>query len=53
MAAVAAWIDARASGGGRHVDVSIFEAMIAIGPVFADLNGQFIGGLLPMYFDTP
>jgi crotonobetainyl-CoA:carnitine CoA-transferase CaiB-like acyl-CoA transferase len=44
VAAVAAWIGARASGAGRHVDVSIFEAMIAIGPVFADLNGQFVGG---------
>jgi crotonobetainyl-CoA:carnitine CoA-transferase CaiB-like acyl-CoA transferase len=53
VAALAAWTDARATGRGRHVDVSIFEAMIACGPVFADLNGQFIGGLLPMYFDTP
>jgi crotonobetainyl-CoA:carnitine CoA-transferase CaiB-like acyl-CoA transferase len=53
VAATASWIATRATGAGRHVDVSIFEAMIAIGPVFADLNGQFIGGLLPMYFDTP
>jgi len=53
VAALAAWTGARATGRGRHVDVSIFEAMIACGPVFADLNGQFIGGLLPMYFDTP
>ncbi|HKA15947.1 MAG TPA: CoA transferase [Myxococcota bacterium] len=53
VAALAAWTGARASGAGRHVDVSIFEAMIACGPVFADLNGQFIGGLLPMYFDVP
>jgi len=53
VAALAAWTAARATGAGRHVDVSIFEAMIACGPVFADLNGQFIGGLLPMYFDTP
>ncbi|TMA36498.1 MAG: hypothetical protein E6J87_00370 [Deltaproteobacteria bacterium] len=50
---IAAWTAARATGAGRHVDVSIFEAMIACGPVFADLNGQFIGGLLPMYFDVP
>ena len=53
VAALAAWTAARATGVGRHVDVSIFEAMIACGPVFADLNGQFIGGLLPQYFDTP
>jgi crotonobetainyl-CoA:carnitine CoA-transferase CaiB-like acyl-CoA transferase len=53
VAALAAWTSARATGIGRHVDVSIFEAMIACGPVFADLNGQFIGGLLPQYFDTP
>jgi crotonobetainyl-CoA:carnitine CoA-transferase CaiB-like acyl-CoA transferase len=53
VAAVASWIGARASGAGRHVDVSIFEAMIAIGPVFSDLNGQFVGGALPMYLDAP
>jgi crotonobetainyl-CoA:carnitine CoA-transferase CaiB-like acyl-CoA transferase len=53
VAALAAWTHARATGRGRHVDVSIFETMIAVGPVFADLHGQFVGGLLPMYFDTP
>jgi crotonobetainyl-CoA:carnitine CoA-transferase CaiB-like acyl-CoA transferase len=53
VAALAAWTAARATGTGRHVDVSIFEAMIACGPVLADLNGQFIGGLLPQYFDIP
>jgi crotonobetainyl-CoA:carnitine CoA-transferase CaiB-like acyl-CoA transferase len=53
VAALASWIGARASSIGRHVDVSIFEAMIAIGPVFADLNGQFLGTPLPMYLDAP
>jgi crotonobetainyl-CoA:carnitine CoA-transferase CaiB-like acyl-CoA transferase len=53
VAALAAWTGARATGVGRHVDVSIFEAMIAVGPVFSDLNGQFVGGALPMYLDAP
>ncbi len=53
VAALGAWTAARATGRGRHVDVSIFEAMIAVGPVFSDLNGQFVGGDLPMYLDAP
>jgi crotonobetainyl-CoA:carnitine CoA-transferase CaiB-like acyl-CoA transferase len=53
VGALAAWMAARASGRGRHVDVSTFEAMLTCTTTYSDLYSQFTDALLPQYVDTP
>ena len=51
--ALAAWRLARASGRGRRLDISLFEAMLICTTQYWDLNAQFLGGTLKQYVDTP
>jgi len=44
VGAVIAWLCARESGRGQHVDLSTFEAMLTVMPCFGDMHGQLIGG---------
>jgi crotonobetainyl-CoA:carnitine CoA-transferase CaiB-like acyl-CoA transferase len=53
VAALASWREARASGRGRHVDVSMFEAMLVCSTQYWDLNSQLCGGSLVQYLDIP
>ncbi len=53
VAALAAWRGTRAGGPGRHIDLSIFEAMLCCTTQYWDLNQQFLGGQLQQYVDTP
>ena len=53
VGALAAWTAARASGRGRHVDVSTFEAMLTCTTTYSDLYSQWTRALLPQYLDTP
>jgi crotonobetainyl-CoA:carnitine CoA-transferase CaiB-like acyl-CoA transferase len=48
-----AWLSARRTGRGQHVDVSMFEAVIASMTLFHDLQGQFFAGPLPQSIETP
>jgi len=53
VAALASWTAARATAHGRHVDVSMFEAMLTCTTTYSDLYSQFVDTLLPQYLDTP
>ena len=53
VAALAGWAAARASGRGRHVDLSIFEAMLTCTTTYSDLYSQWTDAPLPQYLDTP
>jgi len=53
LAALGAWLAARQTGEGRHVDVSIFECMLLSMTVQHDLGSQFHGGLLAQSIETP
>lgn len=46
VGALCAWLEARRTGRGQHVDVSTFEALILAGTQYQDLTCQFSG--LPM-----
>ena len=51
--AVAAWLSARNTGTGQHVDLSIFEAMLLCLTIYHDLNGQWVEGPLPRAIEIP
>lgn len=51
--AIVALLDARASGAGRHVDLSTFEALLQCATQYHDMNGQFFDHPLPQLLDTP
>jgi crotonobetainyl-CoA:carnitine CoA-transferase CaiB-like acyl-CoA transferase len=51
--ALAAWLSARSTGVGQHVDLSIFEAMLMSLTQYHDLDGQFFEGPLSQYLDNP
>lgn len=54
VAAIAAWLSARASGVGLHADVSMLEAMALCMTTYHDLFGQFIPGFaIPQALETP
>jgi len=50
---VSAWISARRTGTGQHVDVSQFEAMLLCLTVYHDLNGQWVEGPLARSIEIP
>ena len=53
LGAVFAWLSARRTGLGQHVDVSQFEAVVSCLTVYHDLQGQFFPGPLPQAIETP
>jgi crotonobetainyl-CoA:carnitine CoA-transferase CaiB-like acyl-CoA transferase len=53
VAGLAAWLTARSSGRGQHVDLALFECVIACLTIQHDLQGQFFPGPLPQSIDTP
>jgi crotonobetainyl-CoA:carnitine CoA-transferase CaiB-like acyl-CoA transferase len=53
VAAVSAWLSARKTGSGQHVDVSIFEAMLLAMTVYHDLNSQWVEGELGRSIEIP
>jgi crotonobetainyl-CoA:carnitine CoA-transferase CaiB-like acyl-CoA transferase len=48
-----AWLSARKTGTGQHVDVSSFEALVLSMTVYHDLNGQWNDGQLPRGIELP
>jgi crotonobetainyl-CoA:carnitine CoA-transferase CaiB-like acyl-CoA transferase len=48
-----AWLSARKTGRGQHVDVSSFEAVVSCMAVYHDLQSQFHGGVLPQLLESP
>jgi crotonobetainyl-CoA:carnitine CoA-transferase CaiB-like acyl-CoA transferase len=53
LGGTSAWLSARNTGSGQHVDVSMFEAMQLCMTVYGDLNGQFFDGPLPRAVEIP
>ena len=53
VAALASWREARRSGQGRSVDISMFESMLICSTQYWDLDSQMRGGQLPQYLDIP
>ncbi|MBT4518970.1 MAG: CoA transferase [Halieaceae bacterium] len=53
IAAISAWLSARSTGRGQHVDVSAFESMILCLVLYHDLNGYWHGGLQPRSIEIP
>ena len=53
VGAVSAWLSARITGHGQHVDVSMFEAMLLSMTVYHDLNGQWVAGDLARSIEIP
>ena len=51
--ALVAWLSARRTGRGQHVDLSVFESLLQCGMPYNDLGGQFTGKPLRPYIDTP
>jgi len=53
LGALLAWLHARRTGRGQHVDVSQFECTIASLTTLHDLQGQFLGMPAAISIDTP
>jgi len=53
LGAVFAWLSARNTGRGHHVDVAMFEAMLLSMTVYHDLQGQWREGPLPRAIEIP
>ena len=53
VGAVCAWLSARNTGSGQHVDLSTFEAMLLCLTVYADLGSQWFEGPLPRSIEIP
>jgi crotonobetainyl-CoA:carnitine CoA-transferase CaiB-like acyl-CoA transferase len=53
LGALLAWLGARRSGRGQHVDVSQFECTLASLTTLHDLQGQFLGVPAAISIDTP
>ncbi len=52
-AALFAFLSARNTGRGHHVDLSIFESMFVSMPFFFDLSSQWVNGPLPGGIEIP
>jgi crotonobetainyl-CoA:carnitine CoA-transferase CaiB-like acyl-CoA transferase len=50
---LSAWLSARRTGRGHHVDLSVFECLCLSMTIYHDLNSQFFEGPLPQAIDTP
>ncbi len=53
VGALFAWLSARNTGRGQHVDLSIFEAMLLSMTYYHDLSGQWREGKLPRGIEVP
>jgi crotonobetainyl-CoA:carnitine CoA-transferase CaiB-like acyl-CoA transferase len=53
LGALSAWLAARTTGSGQHVDVSTFESMLLSLTIYHDLNGQWFEGPLPRAIEIP
>ncbi len=53
LGALFAWLHARSTGRGQHVDVSAFECTLASLTTLHDLQGQFLGIPSAISIDTP
>ncbi|HEY8121031.1 MAG TPA: CoA transferase, partial [Myxococcota bacterium] len=53
LGALFAWLHARSTGRGQHVDVSQFECTLASLTTLHDLQGQFLGVPSAISIDTP
>ncbi|MFN8542984.1 MAG: CoA transferase [Candidatus Binatia bacterium] len=53
VGALCAWLSARHTGRGQHVDVSMFEAMMLGMTVYHDLTGQWLGTPLLRAIEIP
>ena len=53
VGALSAWLSARRTGTGQHVDLSMFEAMLLCMTVYHDLSGQWVEGPLPRSIEIP
>ena len=53
IGALSAWLSSRVAGQGQHVDVSMFEALVACMTIQHDLAGQFLGIPLTQALETP
>lgn len=53
VGALCAWLAARHTGKGQHVDVSMFEAMLLSLTYYFDLGGQWREGPLPRGVEVP
>lgn len=53
VGALSAWLSARYTGMGQHVDVSQFETMLLCMTVYHDLNSQWIEGPLARAVEIP
>lgn len=53
LGALFAWLSARNTGEGQHVDLSIFEAMLLSMTYYHDLSGQWREGPLPRGIEVP
>jgi len=51
--AFAAWLSARRTGSGQHVDVSIFETVISVLTTFWGLRGHWIDEPMPQAAEAP
>jgi crotonobetainyl-CoA:carnitine CoA-transferase CaiB-like acyl-CoA transferase len=53
LGGLSAWLSARNTGSGQHVDVSTFESMLLSLTIYHDLNGQWFEGPLPRAIEIP
>ncbi|MAG33807.1 MAG: hypothetical protein CL908_23245 [Deltaproteobacteria bacterium] len=51
--AFAAWLSARRTGSGQHVDVSIFETVVTVLTTFFGLRGTWMDGPMPQAAEAP
>ena len=53
VSALAAWLSARRTGEGQHVDLSLFEAVVTVLTTFFALRGHWIAGPMAASAEAP